>query len=718
LSYIQTLDSFYIPAVRHPVSALIKLMKNRYYTGVTIGALLSWLTMFLTASWVHADFPPGGQIIEPGYHHLGSNESDQQWPEVSKKPDALRLNVSFESKANPTDWVVAIRQRDVTERTLLLLNGKALGALHLNDAPETFYYPIPAGGLKDGENRLKVSPTRPRDNIVIGPIHLYQQPIRELQQLSRITISVHDASTGGPVPARITITDRNGNPVEFFGAKSSHTAVRLGILYTLGTPTSFELRPGDYMIYATRGMEWSRAEAALSVTKGRPTEANLTIRREVDTTGFVAADTHIHTLTHSGHGDSNMEERVLTLAGEGVELAIATDHNHNTDYTPQQQQLGLQEFFTAVTGNEVSTPVGHFNGFPLDPKEAPPAHKLKDWVLLVDDIRSKGAKVVILNHPRGINFARYAFNLFPVNRATGEFTNTAHFPFDAMEITNPGGAFDPIYLLQDWFALLNYGHKVTAVSASDSHTVGDPVGWWRSYVPSATDDPAKIDVDDACERYLRGETSASLGIFADIRVDEHYTMGQTHSPKEPEVKIKFRVAAPSWVRPRRAIVFLNGQQVAEKPVPVKEGKATDLWMELSVKVPKHDAHLICAVIGDGINHPTLSSKDKNSAFTYAVTNPVFLDSDGDGRYSSPRESAGILLSRAGTTLDEQWQAIMRAEDVIAIQMASLLRQQIAPELRGELDQRIRAAARQHKLFLEYVQQALPSEAQTEPAGAQ
>ena len=54
----------------------------------------------------------------------------------------------------------------------------------------------------------------------------------------------------------------------------------------------------------------------------------LAIRREVATPGLVACDTHVHTLTNSGHGDATIAERVVTLAGEGIELPIATDHNY------------------------------------------------------------------------------------------------------------------------------------------------------------------------------------------------------------------------------------------------------------------------------------------------------------------------------------------------------------------------------------------------------
>jgi hypothetical protein len=50
----------------------------------------------------------------------------------------------------------------------------------------------------------------------------------------------------------------------------------------------------------------------------------LSIRREVLVPGYVSCDTHVHTFTHSRHGDAAMEERMRQRQQEGQQ--------------PQQQQ--------------------------------------------------------------------------------------------------------------------------------------------------------------------------------------------------------------------------------------------------------------------------------------------------------------------------------------------------------------------------------------------
>src|SRR5262249_36167200 len=158
----------------------------------------------------------------------------------------------------------------------------------------------------------------------------------------------------------LTIVDDHGLLAPPYHAESPRTAVRPGVVYTLGDATRIELEPGRYRVYATRGMEWGMDSAAVEVFPGQSKSVALSLAREVDTRGFIAADTHLHTLTFSGHGDSSVAERLVTLAGEGVEFAVATDHNHNTDYRPLQREMALSEYFYSVTGNEVTTQVGHF----------------------------------------------------------------------------------------------------------------------------------------------------------------------------------------------------------------------------------------------------------------------------------------------------------------------------------------------------------------------
>jgi hypothetical protein len=86
----------------------------------------------------------------------------------------------------------------------------------------------------------------------------------------------------------------------------------------------------------------------------------------------------------SGHGDATLDERALTLAGEGIELAIATEHNRFADYTDAARRMNVANYFTCAIGNEVTTKTGHFIAFPAAATDAPvPDFSLTDWPALM-----------------------------------------------------------------------------------------------------------------------------------------------------------------------------------------------------------------------------------------------------------------------------------------------------------------------------------------------
>jgi hypothetical protein len=609
---------------------------------------------------------PDPLVLAPDMYHLG--DTTTAWPEAPADPEGRELEIPFRAQANSREQTLRLRSFNVDNGWRIELNGSPIGELKRVSEWLTDHVAVPANTLVDGENLLRIVPvTRHRDDILIGDIRLHSQSFRELFDLQPVTVRVSD-SRGQPLPAKVTVADLEGNAPEIYYAQSINTAVRPGMVYTANGAARMELPTGTYTFYATRGMEWGLAEATVEVGAGGIDDLRLVIDREVDTTGYVAMDSHIHTYTHSGHGDATVEERMVTLAAEGVELAVATDHNHNTDYRPTQESMGLIEEFTSVTGNEVSTGVGHMNAFPLDPADSVPNNDLMDWVKLVEDIRSHGAKVVVLNHPRWPEIHTGPLAVGGFNRISGEFADQRPFPFDGVEVINTTTvAHGPLYLFRDWFALRNYGYRVTAVGTSDSHTVGDPVGQGRTYLPSASDRPTEIDVDAAFDAMVRGQSSISMGMFCEVTVQGRRMGGQVQV-RDRHVTAEFRVAAPSWVRPRQAMVFLNGVMVGLSPIPTVVGEPTDVRLRFEVDTPAHDAYLVCVAVGDGVGEPFWPTLED---FTLCGTNPIFLDVDGDGTVLAPRAQAQAILDRVGTGIEPLRQALREVDDAVAVSILSL-----------------------------------------------
>ena len=177
-------------------------------------------------------------------------------------------------------------------------------------------------------------------------------------------------------------------------------------------------------------------------------------------------------------------------------------------------------------------------------------------------------------------------------------------------------------------------------------------------------------MDEVCDNFLAGDSSISLGIFADVTVNGAFKMGQIVPAKNRKAEVSFHVRAPSWITPERALVFLNGVPAAEMTVPTQTGTATDATLKFVLRTPVHDAYLVCVVIGAGVKEPSWTTYE---TYTLAATNPIYLDGDGDGRYSSPRETARALLGRFDGDMKKLRKLMSQTDEVIGLQMLSLAR---------------------------------------------
>lgn len=633
--------------------------------------------------------------LTPGFHHLGDDRTPE-WTETTPEPEGVRLDLAFVAES-ARDHTVAIDQRDVNGPTWRLFVGeREVATLATSVARTVEHYEIPADALVLGENRLSIvaDEAESYDDIVIGPVRLFAGSLREVFDLAPFRVDVRERGSGRALPVRLTIVDADGAFPPIWYGERAETAVRDGIGYTLDGTFRAELPVGRYTVWASKGVEWSRARGELVVAREGSAPLELELERQVDTRGWVAADTHLHTLEFSGHGDASAAERIVTLAADGVELAIATEHNHQLDYRPFQQRVGATAWFTPVVGNEVTTRTGHFNAFPLEADGPLPDHTLEDWVALVDDVRATGAAVVILNHPRWPYQDDSPFALADLDPYSGA-RDGPRFTFDCLELVNSTCVMeDPFSILFDWLGVLNGGERVFCVGSSDSHTVGDPVGQGRTYVRSSTDDAGALDVAELAGSFRTGRASVSYGIVADLELrsgDRAFGLGEVVTLPEPGAPLvaRVRVAAPHWVRPREVRLFANGVPAGRRAVPVEPDVPTDRWLELELAL-ESDAHVVAAVLGDPVDEPFWHAL--NDGYTFAATNPVFVDADGDGVWASPAEQAAALL--AGSLEPGRLADDPRIDDATCVQVLHRARRaQREGRLAAELQDELTSAAR-------------------------
>jgi hypothetical protein len=437
--------------------------------------------------------------------------------------------------------------------------------------------------------------------------------------------------------------------------------------------------PGEYILYASRGFEWSVAETKLKVKAGANPVVKLQLTREVPTEGWVAVDSHIHTFTYAKHGDATVEERMLTIAGEGIELAISTEHNHHADYAPVAAGMGISDRFTTVIGNEVTTKHGHFNAFPIV-AGAPVVDQTKDdWSTLIPALRATpGVRVITLNHPRDQHSGFVPLGGLQFSPETGKHRQAGALQgVDAMEVVTSGAMQSDIHLLyRDWFALLNRGHRLFSVGSSDSHDVTRYIlGQGRTYVATPDAAPARIDLENVWQSYKQGRLLVSMGLLAQVLVDEKFTVGDLATPLKDQVKVTAKVYGPSWTRVDHVELYANGILIREQKVSDdgKPGeKASVTW---DIPKPKHDVHLVVIATGPGVTAPygETPSPYQPSSKTFVPrvigsTNPVWLDADGDGKFQSAFAYAESLVKRYGTDAAKLKAALSDYDQSVATQV--------------------------------------------------
>lgn len=661
---------------------------GRAFKFLHFAVLVGGMTLLMAAAARSAEQDAGPLVLTGRLHHLRI-AGPQEWSIFPEQPEAASLELTFTAKENAAESALVLRQRDVKQGWRVVLNGEKVGGLISDENDMVIGLPIPAGKLKDGENALRIEQdpgSKLADDVRVGQIVLHSRPVKDVLAQASVQVELRDADSGGRLPGRLTIVNEAG-ALQTVGAESSPTtAVRPGVVYTSTGDATFGLPPGKYTIFAGRGLEYSLDSQPLHLKAGDRQSVALKIRREVPTKGYVACDTHTHTLTHSGHGDATVEERMITLTGEGIELPIATDHNRHIDQGPFAERAGVQQYFSPVIGNEVTTPVGHFNIFPVRADAKVPEFQSKDWKSIFESIyRTPDVKAVILNHARDLHSGVRPFGPKLHNAVVGENLEGWQLRANAMEVVNSGAVqSDPLRLFHDWMGMLNRGHLLTPVGASDSHDVARfIVGQGRTYIRARDDEPGAIDINEAVGNFVQGCVVVSYGLLTDLTVDEKFGPGDLAVSKEKVLRVKIRVLGPHWVRADKVLLFANGQLIREVAIDTSKHDSRPapgvLWeANWKVERPRHDVHLVAIALGpgvDGLYWPTAKPYQPTSPVwksqLVGASGAVWLDGDGDGRRTSAHDYAQAAMKESGADFSKLLARLADFDEAVAAQAAHL-----------------------------------------------
>lgn len=467
------------------------------------------------------------------------------------------------------------------------------------------------------------------------------------QKNGKLSFEIHDADSGKLIPGKLVFMQDDAAP-DLQVKSEGLIASRHNTVYTGNGKGAIMVPAGQYDVWVGQGLEYSLDFHQITITAGKELHLVGAIRREVDTRGYLSGDMHLHTLTYSGHGDSNVEERIISCVAEGLEWAVATDHNHHTDYHPVSKTLGLQQNMLTTIGNEVSTPIGHFNVYPIPADTPLLTHDSYDAHHLFRSFRAVDDSIVIqVNHPRWPGAAYFTEK--NLDQYFGETSDsTWSWDFDAFEILNENNGLgwtpaknNPISVKQDWFNMLNAGRRFVGVGNSDSHDVEAIIaGLPRNYIAASSDIPAQMSEAELTRNLLAGNVSVSGGIYIEFSTVDNQPIGSQVMPRDGKVDFNIRVQAANWVDCDSLLLIGNGAVVAAYALETTDHP---LRFEKTISVtPQIDSWYLVIASGEKFHAP-VSGNSAGPNMPLGFTNPIWVDADKDGEFTSLREYAADLL---------------------------------------------------------------------------
>jgi hypothetical protein len=622
-----------------------------------------------------------GIALDNAMHHLRNGES-REWSEFPLDANEKELLIHFRGRVNVGEQTLSLQQYDVKQNWKIQINNREIGSLVIDEQAMMTYYSIPSNLLLDGENKLQIKCSdATSDDIKVGNIQIDTRQLKDVLSEAVVEINVVENDSRKNLPCRLTIINHNRILQTVTSPKTAQLAIRPGVVYSGGGTALLHLPAGRYTLFAGRGVEYSVDSIQLELKAGDRIKKTLQLKREVDTEGWISSDTHIHTFTHSRHGDASIEERAVTIAGEGIELPILTDHNLNIDLSPAAKAMGVAEFFTPVTGNELTTKFGHFNVFKTTVGAPAIDHEVKDWNDVLENIgdaKSRGA--VILNHARDIH---HGFRPFGPERhisSAGTSMDDWKFPANAMEVINSGSQQTHIMnLFHDWFGMLNRGYFLTPAGSSDSHDVSRYiVGQGRTYIQCNDKDPGKINADEAIRNFRDGKVMVSLGLMTKILVNDQYGPGDI-APYSNRLTVTIEVSGPSWTNADRLVLYSNGKKIREELINTRNVAGIKWKRTWTLQLPKHDIFLVAIAEGPGQGMPYWPiAKPYQPASTdwtpklMGSTGVVWFDGDKNGRRNSAFDYAKAIVDTSKGDVDNIVKQLSAFDEAVAIQAAVIL----------------------------------------------
>lgn len=526
-----------------------------------------------------------------------------------------------------------------------------------------------ASGRRETQRRIAVNnQDLPLSAITLPPVAKIVLPQGQAMRLLFVGID------GTPQPdfadqlTGSTVTDDNG-------IHTSNVVSNVFLAGKLGDKTELSIAPGNYLVYATRGPEFSLEKTTLNITKYSQQTLKIGIPQRILTTpNFIASDLHVHSGLSFDNAFSETE-RVRSFVAEHGEVMVSSEHDLPVDYAPRIKELGLEELIVSIPAAEVTSLLlneknpfsnGHANFFPYEPTEhayrnGMVNHENRRWRDVINTIKQSQPDVIVqLNHPRRnmalsgeqlpknwkdivdngqfldhMGSAGHPYNphkplhTHPNNTLieAHEHTGVRDIDFDLIEVINPGGIFNTERIQAqrlDWLSFVKQGEKIVGTANSDSHHANEQVALPRTMVAMENNSVVDFQQAEFLKSLKSGNTYGTTGPMLNLNLSGA-KMGQTFSGQRGQLAINIK--SVEWIPVTSLKVQINGETVDEYVIGA--GSNHDFLIPMSFD---KDSFVTIEVQGP-------ASEDYKRVYPdltpYAFSNPIYVDYDSDGAWQAP-----------------------------------------------------------------------------------
>ena len=471
-----------------------------------------------------------------------------------------------------------------------------------------------------------------------------------------LELSVQD-DTGQEIPATLRLTPiAESTPLDLAGYQAYPNTELIHIIEHI----DIWLSPGRYKYTLTRGYEYEPIQGELEVISGQVTREVLTLQHLNPIKNYLSFDGHVHA-GPSPDSDILIKDRLRGATAEGLDIVAGSDHEIITDWKLSMGEQLRPWILPIIAEESTATLPEHMNIYPLEPRSDtlrgdPPRWYGLGFDRFTDILEERGAQVIQLNHPRqGCNY----LCLIGYDRETGEpdpTLNTLNFGYDEGELW--GWGFNAVELLndprpifmsldqpestgfyEDWASFINLGHPATGMGVSDVHGpdgIGVPVTLLKLTEGDVVAKVTETSPNMVGEAIVQGRAQVSLGAWVELDINGA-DLGELALPNLSEMvtdtfDLSLTVRAVPSVDVSWVYLFVNCDLAysweAQAPFEVIKHE-----QELRITL-EEDAWVTVMAFGDDEMPAGLPNYDPRVT-PRVVTNPIYLDGDGDGSWTAP-----------------------------------------------------------------------------------